>query len=86
MSKTRVLRDISRTGALAHGNLAGVGFHLPGQQGQQRGLARAIGPDQADPVAILHGKGDIEKKRLGAELFGHGLRIENWRHLIKSIV
>ena len=85
-SKTRVLRNIGGAGALAHGHLAGVGFHLPGQQRQQSGLARAIRPDQADTVAILHGEGDVEKKRLGAELLGDGLRVENWRHLIKSIV
>ncbi len=48
---------------------------------QQRGLARAVGADQPDAVAVLHGQGNIAKQRHSAELLGHGLRIENRRHL-----
>ena len=79
--KARVLGNIGGAGALAHRQLAGVGLNLPGQYRQQRGLARSVGADQADAVAVIDGEGNIEKQRLGAELLGHGLRVENRRHL-----
>ena len=79
-SKTRVLGHVGGAGALAHRQLAGVGFDLPGQNGKQRGLARAIGADQADAVSFLHGQRDIAEEWRSAELLGHGLRVEDWRH------
>ena len=83
-SKARVLGHIGGAGALAHRQLARVRFELAGKNGQQRGFARAVGTDEADPVAVLHGQGDVLEERLGAELFGHRLRIENWRHLFQN--
>ena len=79
--KARVLRHVSGAGALAHGQFARVRLNLPGQNRQQRGFARAVGADQADPVAVLDGERNVLKQRLGAELLGHGLRVENRRHL-----
>ena len=79
--KARVLGHVGGASALAHRQLAGVRLDLPGKNRQQRGFARAIGADQADPVAVLDGERNVLEKRLGAELLGHRLRVENRRHL-----
>ena len=82
--KMRVLGHVGGVGPLAYRQLTRVRLDLPGKNGQQRGLARAIGTDQADPVAVLDGEGNIAKQRLGPELLSDRLRIENRGHLFQE--
>ena len=77
----RILGNVGGAGPFAHGEFAGVGFHLAGEEGKQRGLAGAVGADETNAVSIFDGERDIEKKWLCAELLGYGLGIENWGHL-----
>ena len=56
-------RDAPRMGPAR----AGVGFLLAGENPQQRGLAAAVGPDQADAVARAHLEGHPFQHLLGAE-------------------
>jgi len=76
-----ILRNIGGASTLAHSEFTGIWFNLAGEEGKQRGLARAVGADETDAVSIFNGERDIEKKWLCAELLGYGLGIENWRHL-----
>ena len=80
--KSRVLRHIGGAGALADSQLARVRLDLAGKNRQQGRFSGAIGADEPDAGAVLDGEGNIKKQRLGAELFGHGLEVQNRRHLI----
>jgi len=45
------LRDITQPAPARHRHLAGIGLEHPGDHAHQRGLARAIAPDQANAPA-----------------------------------
>ena len=74
------LLHVADARALAHGDFARIGFHLAGEDGEQRGLARAVRPDQADAVAFIHGKRNIFKQGRRAKALAHALRVQDWRH------
>ena len=46
---------------------AGVGDEVARDQAQQRGLAAAVGADEAGPFAVADGEGDAGQQRLGGE-------------------
>ena len=75
------LMHVADTGALAKRDFAGVGLVLGAENGEQRGFACAIGPDQADTVAIVDGERDTVEERIGAEALGDILRDQNRRHV-----
>ena len=56
--EVRILRDVGEARALAHGDLAGIGRCAAGEDFQQRGLAGAVGADQAEPVAFIDAERD----------------------------
>jgi hypothetical protein len=64
-------------------HLPGGRLHLPGDQAEERRLARAVAPDDPPPVAGADGEGDVREQRRRAELDGrvgdgndgHGSRI-----------
>ena len=56
---------------------AGVGFEPPGQQFQQRRLARAVRADHADPVAAQDAGGEIAHDGHIAIGFGDRLRLDH---------
>jgi hypothetical protein len=45
-----------------------IGLLLAGDHAEQRGLAGAIGADQADFLAFLQGRGRLDKDQAGAVL------------------
>ena len=61
------LRQIADGGAGLGEAAAGVLFHQAGGDAQQGGLARAVPPDQADPVAGGHRQSGAGQQRGGAE-------------------
>ena len=52
--------------APAHGQRARIGLVAAGQRHQQRGLAAAVGPDQADAVVLADRESGIRQHRVGA--------------------
>ena len=44
---------------MSRGDLSGIGLFHPGQQPQQRGLARAVEPEHDDPAAPVDGQVDV---------------------------
>ena len=48
-------------------------------------LAAGLGGGSADAGAVFHGKVDVLEQRRSAELFGHGLCVENRRHLHRFV-
>ena len=73
--------DVADAGALAEGDFAGVGLLLGAEDSEQRGFARAVGTDEADAIAVVHGEGDVVEERIGAEAFGDVLRDQDRRHV-----
>ena len=56
---------------------AAVGGKLAGEETQQRGLARAIAPDDADAVATRHPEGEIADDRAAVIFLGDMLGIDD---------
>ena len=81
-SRTRLSGDISLRcwsmtmprSVLACVTVPSSGFNLAGQQLEQRGLAGAVGADQADPVAALDAQGEVLDDRAVAERLGDHVR------------
>ena len=46
---------------------AGVGDEVARDQAQQRGLAAAVGADEAGPFAVADGEGNAGQQRFGGE-------------------
>ncbi|OPZ04886.1 MAG: hypothetical protein BWZ08_02600 [candidate division BRC1 bacterium ADurb.BinA292] len=65
-----ILRHQADAQVLAPGDLAGVGGLEPGENAQQGGLARAVGADDADAVALVDAEGEIGEQGFGAVAFG----------------
>ena len=64
VAAARVLRQVADLADDV--DLAGVRDALPGQRGEGGGLAGAVAPDQADPVAGLHAEGGVADEDAGA--------------------
>ena len=58
-------------------HIAGVGLKLAGQHLQQGGLARAIGPDNADAVAAMDAQAEIADDAFVAEALGNALGVDH---------
>ena len=80
-SEDGFLRNIGEGGALAQGDLAGVGRDQAGEDAQQGGFAGAVGTDESNAVAVIDSEGDVAEERLSAEGFRQRLGVENRRHL-----
>src|SRR5439155_21810274 len=58
-----------------------VGAQGAGHAVDQRGLARAVGPDEAEPLAGLHVERHPVEGREAAEPLDHGVHLQEWvRH------
>jgi hypothetical protein len=75
-----LLADVGDAGALAGGEVAGVGLLLAGEDGEEGGLAGAVGANEADAVGVGDGEGDVFEEGLRAKAFGEALGVEDWRH------
>ncbi|MPN16829.1 hypothetical protein SDC9_164176 [bioreactor metagenome] len=56
---------------------AGVGTELAGDDGEESGLARAVGSDHADAVPGIDPETDVVQQRLRAVTFGNILKIDH---------
>ena len=74
--EVRILGDVGEARAAAQHQIAGVGLDAPGEDLQQRGLAGAVGSDQAEAVAFLDAEGDAAKQRRRAEGFRNLVGVE----------
>ena len=73
--------NVADAGALAEGNLAGIGLLLGAEDGEEGGLAGAVGTDEADAIPVVDGEGEVIEQGSGAEAFGDVLRDEDRRHV-----
>ena len=71
-----ILLDVAETGALAHGDFAGVGVDLAGENAEQRGFTGAVGADQADAISFGNGERNFLEERIGAEGFRDFLGVD----------
>src|ERR1019366_2010160 len=78
--EVRLLQHVGNGGAFARGDLAGIDLLLACKDREQRGLARSVGADQADAVAIGYGEAYVLKQGHGAKSLRQALCVENWRH------
>jgi len=74
------LLDVANAGAAADGDFTGVGLDLAGEDGEQGGLPGAVGPDEADTVALVYCKGDVFEEGCGAKALRHALCVQNRWH------
>ena len=65
--KVGLLREIAEGRALADDPLAAVGLDQPGHDFQQRRFARAVAPDQRQPLAFADAELDVGEQRLPAD-------------------
>src|SRR6185312_11832621 len=72
--------DVADPGSFANGDFAGVGLLLAANNGQQGRFADAVGTDQANAVAVVHGEEEVFEKRNRAESFRDVLRGDDRRH------
>ena len=66
----QVLGDLGHAPLRRNKELSAIFVQAPGQQGKQRGLARAVAPDQADVLAGMDGGGDTVQHQFGAPAQG----------------
>ncbi len=79
--RRRMLRDVGEPRQAAQRHRSGVGGLEAGEDPQQRGLAAAVGPHQADAIALVHPERELGEQRRGAERLGDRLTTEQQRHL-----
>jgi hypothetical protein len=72
-----VLAEVADRDAAIDRDLARVGLLLARDQPEHRGLAGAVGPDQADLVAAVHGRGRLEEQDLAPVAFGDGVEADH---------
>src|SRR5207245_9154441 len=72
----RLLRDV----VAAEEDVALVGRQQPADQVDERRLARAVGADEGEHLALLHAEVDAVHRAKLAELLHHGLRLEQHAH------
>ena len=65
-----LLRHVAHARVAAHGDGAGIGLDLPGQNLKQRGFARAVRSNQAQPFAIGNAERNILEQHARAVPFG----------------
>jgi hypothetical protein len=75
-----VLPDHVDVHRAAVGDPAPVRFLGLSQQAQQRGLAVAVAPDDADPVALRDAERHAVEQRPGAVRLAHGLDVDQVCH------
>ncbi len=78
--KLRDLAHVADARPLAHGKLARVGVHFPGEHGKQRGFSCAIRTDQPDAVSIMNSERDVLKQWHGPKALRDTLSIQNRWH------
>ena len=62
------------------GDPAGIGLPGAGQHLQQRGLAVAVAPDDADCIPIVDTQADLGEQRAGAVTDACALDVDQVRH------
>ena len=67
--RNRVLRKVADAQAPRPADISGIGFDFAEQDMEQRGLSRAVGADQADPVARPHVEGNVFQEFFFVEVF-----------------
>ena len=70
--EVRLLGEQADGQAATRHDLAGIGLIAPGGQAQERRLAGAVDPDQADPIALGDGPADVIEDDEGADLAADG--------------
>jgi len=74
------LRQVAhREAGRREGDAAAVGRDLAGDDSQQRGLAAAVGPDQACALAVVEGEGDALEEKLSAERLRDAAKLKHIR-------
>ncbi len=73
-----VLRQVAKRQRVGFLDEARVGLVEAGQHLQQRGLAGAVGPAQADAIAVADLPGDMLQQGLFAEGLGDVLQLEHY--------
>ena len=66
-AEIRLLRQVAQRDAGVHEAAAAIRLDKPRRDLHERGLARAVTPDDADAVALGHGQAGILQKRRAAE-------------------
>src|SRR4029453_49578 len=61
-------------------HLAARGRERPRDDVEQRALARAVGPDEADQLALADGEADVVERGEPAELLGDAVHLEDGGH------
>ena len=74
------LTDVGQPQLLTPGQVAVVGVFEPGQDLEQRGLARAVGPDEPQPLAVVDGDGHALEELVGAVGLGQVGGVEEGGH------
>src|SRR5215475_8169760 len=74
-----VAREVGHV-APAQQHLAGRGRERPRDDVEQRALARAVGPDEADQLTFADGEGDLVERGEPAELLGDAVHLEDGGH------
>ena len=75
-----VLRHVADARVAAHGDGAGIGLELAGEDPEQGGLARAVAADQAEALAFGDAERDVLEQQAGAEGFGEAGTAFEERH------
>ena len=66
LDRWRLLHHMRQAPATGHEDIAPIRVQLPAQQREQRGLAGAVGADEADALARVERDGGVLEERLGA--------------------
>ena len=76
----RLLRQVAHRGAGLDKHSAAISFHQPGRDLEQGGLARAVAPHQAQPVARPDAEFGAIQQALAAEFNGDVFQVQKRRH------
>ena len=68
--EAHLLRHVTDTRVAPHGDGAGIGLHFAGQNFQERGLAGAVGTDQAEALAFRDAERDVLEQHARPESLG----------------
>jgi len=60
-------------------NMPGIRGKHPGNQVEERGFARAVGPDDGLQFLLIEGKGQVMNRGQPAEVFGQIFQLEDGR-------
>src|SRR5229473_62702 len=79
------LRQVADADIASQGDIALIRFFAPGQQVEQRGLARSIGADQPDAIMFVYLKVDALKNAFRPKGFTYLNHTYNW-HICSPVI